>query len=328
MTLFRRLFLTYVAVVGLAVAVLVLAPITVSVPTALAELAVILGGFAVTLVLFHAFLRRALAPLETLTKVMHQVDPLAPGQRIDATSGDEEVVALAEAFNEMLDRLEGERRDSGRRALAAQEAERRRIARELHDETAQSLASMLLGLSALQETRTVKAARAQARDLHQVATRALAEVRRLAWGLRPSVLDDLGLATAVERYAEDFGRARGVTVTLETAGLDGARMPVAVETALYRIMQEALSNIARHADAHQVRVRLERRGATVALVVEDDGHGFDLTRPPVASGAARGLGIHSMRERAAVHRGALTINSAPGSGTRVAVEIPLPAAGA
>ena len=143
-TLFRRLFLTYVAVVGLAVAVLVLAPITVSVPTALAELAVILGGFAVTLVLFHAFLRRALAPLQTLTDVMHQIDPLAPGQRIDATTGDEEVVALAEAFNEMLDRLEGERRDSGRRALAAQEAERRRIARELHDEIGQLLTGLIL----------------------------------------------------------------------------------------------------------------------------------------------------------------------------------------
>ena len=130
--------------VGLAVAVLVLAPITVSVPTALAELAVILGGFAVTLVLFHAFLRRALAPLQTLTDVMHEIDPLAPGQRIDATTGDEEVVALAEAFNEMLDRLEGERRESGRRALAAQEAERRRIARELHDEIGQLLTGLIL----------------------------------------------------------------------------------------------------------------------------------------------------------------------------------------
>ena len=105
-TLFRRLFLTYVAVVGLAVAGLVLAPVTVSVPTALAELAVILGGFAVTLVLFHAFLRRALAPLETLTEVMHQIDPLAPGQRIDTATRDEEVVALAAAINAMLDRLE------------------------------------------------------------------------------------------------------------------------------------------------------------------------------------------------------------------------------
>src|ERR1044072_3614812 len=165
-TLFRRLFLTYVAVAGLAVAVLVLAPIKVSVPTALAELAVLLAGFGVTPVLFHAFLRRALAPLQTLTDGIHEIDPLAPGQRIDATTGDEEVVALAEAFNDMLDRLDGGRRDSGRRALAgaegaaglgeaskgwrdgrgggprdsgrralaAQEAERRRIARELHDE--------------------------------------------------------------------------------------------------------------------------------------------------------------------------------------------------
>ena len=212
--------------------------------------------------------------------------------------------------------------------ITVQEEERRRIARELHDETAQSLASMLLGLSALQKTRTVKAARAQARDLHQVASHALAEVRRLAWGLRPSVLDDLGLATAVERYAEEFGRARGIAVTLQTAGLDRDRMPAAVETALYRIMQEALSNVARHAEAHQVHVRLERRGATVVLVIEDDGRGFDPTHPPVASGTTRGLGIHSMRERAAVHKGSLAIDSAPESGTRVAVDIPLPVAGA
>ena len=153
-------------------------------------------------------------------------------------------------------------------------------------------------------------------------------MRRLAWGLRPSVLDDLGLATAVERYAEEFGRARGIAVTLQTAGLDRDRMPAAVETALYRIMQEALSNVARHAEAHQVHVRLERRGATVVLVVEDDGRGFDPTHPPVASGTTRGLGIHSMRERAAVHKGSLAIDSAPESGTRVAVDIPLPVAGA
>ena len=108
-TLFRRSVSHLCGVVGLAVVVLVLAPITVSVPTAITELAVILAGFVATLVIYRAFLRRALAPLQTLTDVMHQVDPLAPGQRIDADRGDEEVVALAEAFNEMLDRLEGER---------------------------------------------------------------------------------------------------------------------------------------------------------------------------------------------------------------------------
>jgi PAS domain S-box-containing protein len=209
--------------------------------------------------------------------------------------------------------------------ITVQEEERRRIARELHDETAQSLASLLLGLSALQEARTTKAARAQARDLHQVATRALAEVRRLAWGLRPSVLDDLGLATAIARYTEEFSRTRGIAVALETGGLERGRLSAAVETTLYRIAQEALSNVARHAGARRVRVQLQRHDATVTLVVEDDGHGFDPARPPAPPTAARGLGIHSMRERAAVHKGTLTIDSAPACGTRVAVEIPLTA---
>jgi signal transduction histidine kinase len=209
--------------------------------------------------------------------------------------------------------------------ITVQEEERRRIARELHDETAQSLASLLLGLSALQEARTLRAARTQAGDLHRVATRALAEVRRLAWGLRPAVLDDLGLATALERYAQEFGRTRGITVTVESAGLAGGRLPAAVETSLYRIMQEALSNVARHAGARKVRVQLEHRDGSVALVVEDDGQGFDPAQPPARPTAARGLGIHSMRERAAVHRGALAIDSAPERGTRVSVEIPVTA---
>jgi len=207
--------------------------------------------------------------------------------------------------------------------ITVQEEERGRIARELHDETAQSLASLLLGLGALQETRSVKAARAQARDLQQVATRALAEVRRLAWGLRPSVLDDLGLATAVARYAADFGRTRGITVRVETAGLDDSRLAPPVETALYRIMQEALSNVARHAAATTVAVWLRRRAGSVTLIVDDDGCGFDSAQPAGPATVARGLGIHTMRERAAVLKGTFAIDAAPGRGTRVEVEIPL-----
>jgi PAS domain S-box-containing protein len=206
--------------------------------------------------------------------------------------------------------------------ITVQEEERRRIARELHDETAQSLASLLLGLSALQDTRSIKAARDRARALHQITTRALAEVRRLAWGLRPSLLDDLGLTAAVERYTEEFAQTRGLAVDLATSGLEQGRLPAAVETALFRIMQEALSNVARHAGARRVGVRLWRDGGTVRLVVEDDGQGFDPTRPAPPA-AARGLGIHSMRERAAAHKGLVAIDSAPGRGTRVAVEIPL-----
>jgi len=207
--------------------------------------------------------------------------------------------------------------------ITVQEEERRRIARELHDETAQSLASLLLGLSALRETRTLKAARAAAGELHQVATRALAEVRRLASGLRPSALDDLGLPAAVARYAADFGQMRGLAIDVEAGGLGTDRMPRAVETALYRIMQEALSNVARHAGAGHVRVQLDRFGAMVSMLVSDDGIGFDPDRPPAPATAAHGLGIHTMRERALVLNGTLTIQSAPGRGTRVSVEIPV-----
>ena len=272
-TLFRRLFLTYAAVVGLAVAVLVLAPITVSVPTALAELAVILGGFAVTLVLFHAFLRRALAPLETLTEVMHQIDPLAPGQRIDATTGDEEVVALAEAFNEMLDRLEGERRDSGRRALAAQEAERRRIARELHDEIGQLLTGLILRGETLAR-RAPEELRDDVVGLREGAREAAEEVRLIARRLRPEALDELGLQSALlalcttRRRAQRGSRSSGGSPAT-------SRSPPRrswSSTASPRRASPTSSGTRRLAGSRSRSSRTRDRG--VVLTVRDDGVGL------------------------------------------------------
>jgi two-component system, NarL family, sensor histidine kinase UhpB len=143
-TLFWRLFAAYAGVLGLAVAVLIFAPVRVSVPTALSEVGVLLVGFALALAIYFVLLRRVLAPLERLTRLMRRIDPLTPGRRIATDGADADVVALTEAFNDMLDRLESKRRESALRALAAQEAERRRIARELHDEIGQTLTGLVL----------------------------------------------------------------------------------------------------------------------------------------------------------------------------------------
>src|SRR4051794_18847138 len=314
MTLFRRLFLTYAAVVGLAVAVLVLAPITVSVPTALAELAVILVGFAVTLALFHAFLRRALAPLQTLTDVMHEIDPLAPGQRIDATTGDQEVVAVAEAFNAMLDRLEGERRDSARRALAAQEAERRRIARELHDEIGQLLTGLILRGETLAR-RAPEEVRDDVVGLREGAREAAEEVRLIARRLRPEALDELGLQSALLALCTTIGAQSGIPIARDL----GRDLPLTQEEELvvYRVAQEALTNIVRHSGARTAEVRLGADDAGgVMLVVRDDGTGID------AEAFRRSTGIRGMRERALLVGGRLEFRPVEPHGTEVRLHLP------
>src|SRR5215210_2834653 len=313
-TLFRRLFLTYVGVVGLAVGVLVLAPITVSVPTAITELAVILTGFVATLLIYRAFLRRALAPLQTLTDVMHQIDPLAPGQRIDATGGDEEVVALAEAFNEMLDRLEGERRDSGRRALAAQEAERRRIARELHDEIGQLLTGLILRGETVAR-RAPEEIRDDVVTLREGAREAAEEVRLIARRLRPEALDELGLQSALLALC---------TTVAERAGLEVERrfardLPLTSEEELviYRVAQESLTNVLRHAQARRVSLTLEPdRDGGVVPIVRDDGVGVP------AEVVSDSSGIRGMRERALLVGAQLTVSPVEPSGTEVALRLP------
>jgi signal transduction histidine kinase len=206
--------------------------------------------------------------------------------------------------------------------MTAQEDERRRIARDLHDEVGQSLTSLLIGLRTMRERPSGGVDEQRVGDLHAVAAAALDEVRRLARGLRPATLDDLGLAAALERYTADYAQATGVPVRLEAAEGDLGRLPGAVETALYRIVQEALTNVSKHAAARNVRVAVARRAATVEVVVEDDGRGFDaaavLCRPPAAR-----LGLTGLRERAALLGGEAAITSAPGRGTRVTVRIPL-----
>jgi signal transduction histidine kinase len=208
-------------------------------------------------------------------------------------------------------------RDALRRVVAGQELERRRLARELHDETGQALTSILLGLRAVEESRSAEEMHASAADLRELVVGTLQDVRRLAVQLRPKALDDFGLAPALERLAQTFSEATDLQVEVE-AQLGGERLPPEVETTLYRIVQEALTNIVKHAQASQVSILLVRRPAMATLVIEDDGKGFD-----TEDVRAEGLGLVGIRERVELHDGRLTVESAPGSGTTIVAEVPL-----
>ena len=242
-------------------------------------------------------------------------DKLAPDPRFDEAD-----VRLAESLVSRaaiaVDLSERVGRDSLRRVVEAQELERARLARELHDETGQALASILLGLGQLEEAVETDEARAAAADLRDLVVATLQDVRRLAVELRPSALDDFGLVPAVERLAATVSAPSGPTVDVE-ANLGEERLPPETETVLYRIVQEALTNIVKHASAGHVSITLVRKGASAVVVVEDDGKGFD-----PAELRAGSLGIAGMRERVGLVGGRLTIESSPGAGTTLVAEDP------
>jgi signal transduction histidine kinase len=208
-------------------------------------------------------------------------------------------------------------RDALRRVVAGQELERRRLARELHDETGQALTSILLGLRAVEESQGADAMRKAASDLRELVVATLQDVRRLAVQLRPKALDDFGLAPALERLTQTFAEATELHVDVE-ARLGEERLPAEVETTLYRIVQEALTNVVKHAEASNVSILLMRRDATATVVIEDDGKGFDPEH--VREGR---VGLLGMRERVELHDGRLTIESVPGSGTTLVAEVPV-----
>jgi signal transduction histidine kinase len=205
-------------------------------------------------------------------------------------------------------------RDALRRIVQAQELERRRLARELHDETGQALTSILLGLKTIDDADADGAVREAVQELRDRVVTTLQDVRRLAVELRPKVLDDFGLVSALERLAETFDEATGIRVQVET--LTSERLPGEVETTLFRIAQEALTNVVKHAHARNVTVLLTRREGTAAVVIEDDGRGFDPEHVD-----SDGIGLVGMRERVALLGGRLRVESSPGSGTTISAEV-------
>ena len=209
--------------------------------------------------------------------------------------------------------------------ITSRDGERRRLSRELHDETGQALWALVVGLDALESAAGPAEVRDGVQRLHAIAARTLDEVGRLARGLHPGALDDLGLVAAASQYLREFTSSYGIPVEQEIGDFGGERLSPPLEITLYRALQEALTNVARHARARSVRVTLRREAAIAELAVADDGVGFALepARSPMKPG---GLGLHGMRERTSLLGGELTVVSRPGAGTTVTVRIPLHAA--
>jgi two-component system, NarL family, sensor histidine kinase UhpB len=306
-----RVFLVNAAVFALGAAALALSPATVSWPIALAEAVVLTAGLTATLFLNFLLVRRSLSPLGRLTGLMHRVDLLRPGQRLEIT-GPAEVRELGAVFNEMLDRLERERHESGWDAFQGQEAERKRVAQELHDEVGQALTAVMLQLSRLAK-RAPAELEDDLRDTQETTRASLDDVRRIARQLRPEALDDLGLVPAVFALATTFAERTGLPVHRHLDE-DLPRLSAEAELALFRVAQESLTNAARHSGTSYVELWLESSQNDVVLRVRDHGRGFD--------GARSGSGIRGMRERALLIGGDLTIASAAGGGAEVRLRIP------
>ena len=312
-SLYQRVFLTNAAILTIATLVVAITPATVSFPVELTEAIVLVAGLVATLFLNALALRPAFAPLERLTGSMRAVDPYRPGKRLDAT-GPQEVRELVDVFNQMLDRLERERRESGRRALAAQEGERWRVAQELHDDVGQALTGILLRLEALGRQAPIEL-RPEVRATQEATRETIERVTRVVRQLRPEALSDLGLAKALAALARRVEEESGLQIRRRVAAsLDD--LDEEAELVIYRVAQESLTNAARHARATEVELRVERgEDSGIVLRVRDNGIGLtDRSQPR--------YGILGMRERAMLIGATLTVSNHAEGGVEVTLMAP------
>lgn len=312
--LYWKVCLVNGAVFLLGTLALLLSPARVSEDVVASEAVVLAVGLTVMVVVNAWLLRSTLRPVDRVIREMATVDLVRPGRRLEGPDTGPGA-RLVTGWNALLDRLEAERAAGAAQALAAQEAERHRIAQELHDEVGQSLTVVLLGLKQA-ESRVPAELPEVAEEIALVresARAGLDDVRRVARRLRPGVLEDLGLLPALAALANDFtALGRGHLTRTTSPGLPP--LSHEAELVVYRVAQEALTNVARHAGAQEVSLSLTRVGDSVVLEVRDDGRGTDLLRP--------GSGVLGMRERASLVGATLTIDTAPAQGTTVRLEVP------
>ena len=273
------------------------------------RLGLLVAAVLATVLVNGCVLRRRFQPLEQLIAAMESVDFSARGVQVSSPAGEvQEVARLRQAYDRMLERLELERARTAGAVLQAQESERARVARDLHDEANQALTGVLLRLQASAE-RAPADLRDELRETQGVATQAMEELLRLARELRPAALDDLGLAAALRTLVAEFGRRAGLQAdfALEPGALDA--LVEDEQIVVYRVVQEGLSNVARHAGASTVRVRAALEAGRALVSVADDGDGYDPSATP------SGLGLTGMRERAVLAGGDVRVDARPGAGT-------------
>jgi two-component system sensor histidine kinase UhpB len=259
-------------------------------------------------------LQRRFSPLEDLIRQIEAIDPADPVAFETPEEPVEEVERLAHAFGRLLERIEDERRRAGRLQLRAQEEERKRVARDLHDEVNQALTAILLRLEALTQIAPPRL-RDELAETKGLANQAMEELLQLARQLRPTALDDHGFLPAIEEQLRRFKAQHGIATELTTHGpLDDLGNDQ--QLVLYRVTQEALNNVARHSGADRVSVEITRQDGTVALEVADDGRGFEAGRED------RGLGLDGMAERARLVNGEFVIDARPGRGTTLRLLVP------
>lgn len=308
-----RAFFASALIMVVAAVLLVVTPVTIHAPVTFGQFAIIIGGLGLMLAANLWVLRRVLAPLRKLTALMTRIDPDQPGERItELGSYGPDVAALSDAFNLMLDRLERERYESARVALAAQESERKRLAGELHDEIGQTLTA-----AAIQIEHAADVGRDSPADLRRIADAvrgSLDEVRRIARELRPEALDDLGLVNALISLCSRLASQGDLRIERQLEKLPD--LPPDLELVIYRVAQESLTNVVRHAQASEATLRLAASSHMATLSITDNGRGLPADLP------ARTAGISGMRERARLAHGKLEIESGPGGGTTVRLELP------
>lgn len=281
-------------------------------------------GWLVSVVFNFVLLQIAFRPLMDLGKVMNRVQAGERSLRAPLTGLDPQADQLARTFNTMLEAIDEANRQRATQILNAMEQERKRIARELHDETSQVLTSLLISLAVLEESITTQEARDRIAETRRLAHQTLRAIRNMSIDLRPSALDDLGLLPALRWYVKEYQQKFSIAVDFQATGLK-ERLPAEMETVLYRIIQESLTNVARHAHAHKVSITLKEDTESVYATISDDGSGFDaeqLQKEP-GPGQERGWGLVGMHERAHLLNGSLTIHSRFGKGTTIHVRIPL-----